>query len=422
MENQHAYPTHRWLVLAVACLAIMSCYMNIVAYAPLISQIALSFKIDTGRAMHLISVTYLVTALTLFFAGLICDRYGVRPALLLGLFASVVPALFVPFISNFGPLMIARIFQGISPAFVMVIVGPITGMWFPRREQGIASGLMMGSLSLGAAVGLAAGPVLWKLTDSWQLAVTLLSLLGWLSLALTLLIWSHAAMPSDARIPHGMDPEASSAFKAAIASPVTWVGTAIFFFAAWGMHSLYALVPAYLSAPLPTGIGLSPVLSGKLSLALTVIGIVGVPAGGFFLDRVLKGNYRIVIAAGFILTAVFSYLILLPFVYNSLFLLILCLVVAGWGIPFTSSSTIAFAVTSYPLSIVGRMLGWMGGLGTFGGAAGVYLGGIVVSETGAFYGAIALISIAAGLGCVLACFLKSAGMKTATVRSEQVVR
>ena len=245
MENQHAYPTHRWLVLAVACLAIMSCYMNIVAYAPLISQIALSFKIDTGRAMHLISVTYLVTALTLFFAGLICDRYGVRPALLLGLFASVVPALFVPFISNFGPLMIARIFQGISPAFVMVIVGPITGMWFPRREQGIASGLMMGSLSLGAAVGLAAGPVLWKLTDSWQLAVTLLSLLGWLSLALTLLIWSHAAMPSDARIPHGMDPEASSAFKAAIASPVTWVGTAIFFFAAWGMHSLYALVPAY---------------------------------------------------------------------------------------------------------------------------------------------------------------------------------
>jgi len=280
-------------------------------------------------------------------------------------------------------------------------------MWFPPKEQGLASGLMMGALSLGAAAGLLLAPVIWEYTGSWQIAVALLSVLGWLAGIAGLFLRRNPPGHSEPRAVHAADSGTSSLFKKAITSPVTWVATGVFFFSAWGMHSLYAIVPAYLSAPTPLGIGLNPVLSGKLSLALTLVGILSVLAGGICLDRVVKGNYRLIIGFGFALTAVFAYLILQPAIYRSHLYLTLCLVLAGWGIPFTSSSTVAFTIRTYPLSIVGRMLGWLGGLGTFGGAAGVYLGGVAVAKTGTFYGAILFISLAAVLGFILSYFLRS---------------
>jgi predicted MFS family arabinose efflux permease len=404
VESQEAYPAHRWFVLTVACLAILTAYMNVVAYAPLISQIAFHLKIETGRAMHLISVTYIVTAVALIFAGFVCDRYGLKLSIRAGLLLSILPTVFVPFIKTFGPLMALRVVQGIAPAFVLVTVGAVTAMWFPRKEQGLASGLMMGSLSLGAAIGLVLGPALWKLTGTWQAAVSLLSTLGWLTLVLSLFIKTRTSVPVAPL--QAMDGDVVSDFNRAIRLPVTWVGVAIFFFSAWGMHSLYALVPTYLSSPSPMGIGLQPVLSGKLSLALTLIGIVAVFAGGVFLDRVVKGNYRIVIAVGFGLTAVSSYLILLPIVYKDLFLLTVCLIVAGWGIPFTSSPVIAFVVGTYPPGIVARMLGLLGGLWTFGGAAGVYVGGVFVANTGSLYGGILFIGIAAVIAFALTRWLR----------------
>lgn len=404
VENQQVYPAHRWFVLAVACLAILTAYMNVVAYAPLISEIAFHLKIETGRAMHLISVTYIVTAVALIFAGFVCDRYGFKLSIQAGLLLSILPTVFVPFIKTFGPLMAMRVVQGIAPAFVLVTVGAVTAMWFPRKEQGLASGLMMGSLSLGAAIGLVLGPAIWKLTGTWQAAVTLLSTLGWLALVLSLFIRTRASVPVAPL--QAMDGDVS-AFNRAIRLPVTWAGVALFFFSAWGLHSLYALVPAYLSSPQPMGIGLQPVLSGKLSLALTLIGIAGVLFGGITLDRIAKGNYRILIAVGFGLTAVSSCLILLPIVYKNLFLLTVCLIVAGWGIPFTSSPAIAFVVGTYPPGIVARMLGLLGGLGTFGGAAGVYVGGLFVANTGSLYGGILFIGIAAVIASALTRWLRS---------------
>jgi predicted MFS family arabinose efflux permease len=416
VEDGKAYPENRWYVLSVACLAIMSCYTNIVAYAPLIGHIARDFKIDIGTAMHLVSTTYIVTAVALFFAGLVCDRYGTRAALVLGLLFSVVPMLFVPFIRSFTALILVRVIQGIAPAFAMVIVGPITGLWFPKRQQGLASGLMMGSLSLGAAVGLVASPIIWKLTGSWQLGVSILSIPGWLGIVLSICIRGKTpditAVP--ATPPEGDSAELSTLFRNALSSRVTWLGAAVFFFSAWGMHSLYALVPAYLSAPSPMGVGLEPVLSGQLSLALTLVGIFAVLAGGVFLDKVAGGNFRLVLAAGFTLSALFSYLILLPSVYGGLFFLTVCLLGAGWGIPFTSPSMIALVIGAYPLSIVARMLGLLGGLATFGGAAGVYLGGLAVAKTGRFHHAILIIALSSLAGLVVTCFLKPKSAHTPT--------
>jgi len=88
-------------------------------------------------------------------------------------------------------------------------------------------------------------------------------------------------------------------------------------------------------------------------------------------------------------------------------LLLVCLMIAGWGIPFMNPSLSAFIVMNYPPSIVGRMVGFCFGFGTFGGALGLYLGGMTIGKLGTFFWAIAMISIAAIVGFILAFFLKS---------------
>ncbi|MCX5832032.1 MAG: MFS transporter [Deltaproteobacteria bacterium] len=408
MEKSGACPRYRWFVLTAASVAIMSCYMNVVAYAPLLGQIAADLNIGMSLAMNLISVTYIVTALALLVSGFFCDKYGTKPALLFGLFLSVVPAMLVPLIGrSFYALLAVRLLQGIAPAFVLVAVGPITSFWFPAKEQGLASGLMMGSLSLGAAVGLLGAPGFAKIMGDWQGAIALLSILGWVGIVLVSLIRREPPVLSAGKglsLPSTV--QESLTVRKALLMPVTWAGALIFFFNAWGFHALYALVPAYLSATPPMGIGLTAVVSGKLSLALTVVGIFAVLAGGVVLDRVFKGNFRIVMAIGFLVTSVFSYLILLPAVFQSPTFLVLSLLLAGWGIPFMGSSTIAFCVSTYPVTMVGRMLGWLGGIGTFGGAVGVFMGNVAIARTGAFNLAIEMISLTALAGFCLSLMLR----------------
>lgn len=407
-EKSSVYPRYRWFVLTAASVAIMSCYMNVVAYAPLLGHIAADLNIDMSLAMNLISVTYIVTALALLVSGYYCDKYGTKPALLFGLFLSVVPAILVPFIGrNFYVLLAVRLLQGIAPAFVLVVMGPITSLWFPTKEQGLASGLMMGSLSVGAAAGLLGAPGLAKIMGNWQVAIALLSILGWIGIVLVSLICRKPPILSGGEgLPLLSTMQEPFTVRKVFLMPVTWVGALIFFFNAWGFHALYALVPAYLSATPPMGIGLTAVVAGKLSLALTVIGIFAVLAGGVVLDRVLKGNYRIVIAIGFLITSVFSYLILLPIVYQSPTFLVLSLLLAGWGIPFMGSSNIAFCVSTYPVTMVGRVLGWLGGIGTFGGAVGVFMGNVAIAQTGAFNLAIQMISLTALAGFCLSLMLR----------------
>jgi nitrate/nitrite transporter NarK len=382
--------------------------MALVAYAPIIGQIASDLKVDAASSMDLMSVTYLSTAVMLLFAGAVCDKLGIKVTLLLGMLLAAVPASSMPlFGHSYSHVFMLRLIQGAAPAFVMVAVGPVTAFWFPKKEHGLAGGIMMGALSVGAALGLVSSPVMLKAAGSWQNAVAFLSLFNWLGMMLTFLISGRVrAKQRGALEPRTEIQEAHLTFRRAVALPITWIAMIMLFFNFWDFHSLYALVPPFLASPRPMGIGLGAVTAGKLSLALTIVGIFAVLAGGLFLDRVVKGNFRIVFAIGFIVAGVSSYLVLLAANQSSISLLVICLMLAGWGIPFMNSAVNAFVVSTYPPSLVGRMIGWLSGIGNVGGAVGVYLGGVAIGMTGSYTPAIGMISIAALGGLLVSYFLR----------------
>jgi MFS family permease len=397
-------------MLLATCVAIMSAYIDMIAFAPILGDIAKNLNVNMGAATNLMMGFVLAVACVLIWGGVVCDKYGVTAALVLGSLCGAVPATLMPLIGqSYLPVFICRLIQGGTVGFIFATIGPIMAIWFPPKEHGLASGLMIGSLSIGAAIGVVASPAVYAAVGSWQTTVLILGLPGWLAIVLALLITRRSPSPE---VLSNLASGAQSAgptlsFSKALALPVTWIGSFTTVFNAWGLYGLYNLVPPYLAAAQPMGVGLGPAMSGKLSLALTVIGIIAMIVGGIFFDKVAKGNSKPAIFIGFAIAAVFTYLLLSPAVYGNLPALVLCLMVAGWGIPFMNPSISAFIAMNYPSGIVGRMVGWWFGFGTFGGAAALYFGGMSISATGSFAIAITMIALSSVLGFIMCCFLKT---------------
>ena len=123
-------------------------------------------------------------------------------------------------------------------------------------------------------------------------------------------------------------------------------------------------------------------------------------------DKVFRGNAKPVLLIGFTLSCVF----------------ILCNPVSGrihkyagsCGLPNTGWSRVnaflypaivVFVSGTYPVQIVGKMLGLWMGLGAFGGAAGLFVGGLAVAKFGNYNLALPRSLWLPWLGLSLRCFL-----------------
>lgn len=410
MQEKSMYSSHRWLILLAGSVTIMALYINMIVFAPILGDVAASLKVDMGMATNLMMGFVLSVALVLSFGGIVCDKFGITAALVLGLLCTSIPAALMPLIGqNYGAVFICRLIQGASVGFVFATIGPILALWFPPREQGVASGILFGAISIGSTIGVIAAPSLLAAFGSWQKMVAVMSIPGWAAILMALLFTRQAPSPEVIKALQAAMSAGSGdiTFGKALALPKTWLITAVIICNSWGLYCLYNLVPPYLAAPSPMGIGLPPVSAGNLALALTSVGIFAPFVGGLFFDKIAKGNPKPAVIMGFLLSGLFTFLILNPSVFSNISILALCLMLAGWGIPFMNASLSATIAVNYPVSIIGRMMGFCFGVGTFGGALGLFLGGKSIALTGSFYTALVLISGAAMAGMILiSCFRK----------------
>jgi MFS family permease len=293
MNNRAVYPSYRWLILLVQVIATISFSIDLIGYAPILEEITKELKVDMGAATHLMMGFVLTSAIALTCAGAVCDKYGITFVLILGLLCASVPATFMPWIGHsYKIVFLSRLIQGASAGFIGTTMGPILALWFPLKERVLASGFMAGALSLGSTIGVAASPVVFLAVASWQKTVAILSIPGWIGILLAFMITKK---PPSSQAISGLTevtkPEGGGiTFRQALSFPITWIGPFIMFFASWNLQCLYNLVPTYLAAETPVGVGFGPIMSGKLSLALTIVGIFATLTGGVFYDKVVKRN------------------------------------------------------------------------------------------------------------------------------------
>ncbi|MFC1835730.1 nitrate/nitrite transporter [Thermodesulfobacteriota bacterium] len=409
MESSYRYTGYRWVVLLVGSVAILSPFLDMIVYAPILGAVAKDLDVSLGHATGLMMGFVLALALVQIWGGIICDKFGIRVAQVSGLLCASLPATLMPLLGeSFGVVFACRLIQGASISFILSTIGAILTDWFPPEEEGLAGGILFGAVGLGSTIGVVASPALFAATGSWQVTVAILSAPGWLGIVLSLLFSGRKPVTVIAPISGPSTGQAEElTFRKALALPMTWVGVLVVGANSCGLFGLYNLTPPYLSAETPIGVGLDTMTAGKLSIAVTAVGILAPLVGGIFLDKVVKGNCRIAMVIGFALTGIFTFFVLLPGVYGSFGLLVACLMLAGWGIPFMNPSISAFIATNYPPKIVGRMIGLWFGFGALCGALALHFGGWSIHHHGTFYWALGMISITSIVGLFMSLLLRS---------------
>jgi MFS family permease len=404
MNESIQYPRLRWLVLITVVIGYIALSVNMIAFAPLLPEIAKDLKIDIATATNLMTASAFYASVALIVGGFLCDRLGIMFVVILSLLGMGLSSVLIPWIgTSYKAVLWIRIFQGAAGGILFCVMSPICAIWFPERQRGLASGLMGGAVSVGSAIGVLAAPALFLALKSWQQMAAWLSVVSWIGLVLALVIVFSPKPQLPSQVEAGGAPE-KTAFKRALTSPITWIGIFVTFFIAWCLQTIYNLTPSYLAADKPIGVGFGPMMSGKLMMAVMIAGIVGPVIAGLLQDKVFRGNPKPVMFIGFILCA-FIYTVIFSFVYSNLFLLVVALILAGAGIQFVYPAIVVYVSAAYPIHTVGKMLGLWMGLGMFGGAAGLFAGGFVLARFGNYNVSIMLIALAAVIGFVLALFL-----------------
>jgi MFS family permease len=403
MDKAIVYPPFRWLVLASACLAYIG-LCTMMGLPPVLPDVAKSLGITMAAANDLLFAPILLASLSLIFVSGFADRYGIMPSLLLALLFNIIPSMLMPLIGKtYMIVLILRAAVGVSAGFGFCVMSSVIGTWFPLKEKGLAAGIMGTSVSVGM-LGVVVAPFIAQSTGGWQQMVAWLTVPAWIGLLVTLIGWARQPKPPVQM--HGGEQADSSAFKKALASPVTWIGVLVTFFAAWVMQCLFNVTPVYLAAENPIGLGFGSAQAGALMLPLTIAALIAPIVAGLLQDKVFHGNSKPVMLLGFVLTTIFVYCMLVPAVYTNKPLLVTSLVLAGAGFQLTYTLVAVYISRFYPLSIAGKMTGLWMGLGMFGGVVGVGLARPLLAHTGSYYTAMLMTALAGAAGIILTSFLK----------------
>ncbi len=136
--------------------------VGLLAVLPLLPFYALKFGAN-GLVIGLLVSSFAIAQLIAApFWGRVSDRYGRRPALLIGLGASTIAYVVFGFADSIWLLFISRLVQGAGGGTVSVIQAYVADATQPRDRA-----KALGWLSAATNLGVTIGPVIGSLTHSW---------------------------------------------------------------------------------------------------------------------------------------------------------------------------------------------------------------------------------------------------------------
>ena len=243
---------------------------------PLLVDLSTELDVSLGQAGLLAAAMAFSWALAAPFAGLLSDRFGRRPMIVLalcGLGAVTIGAGLAP---NYGSLLVTRVFAGVFGGFGPAAVLAAAGDLFPPSKRGMAMGWTNLGFSMAAiigvpAIGVVGGMFGWR----WAFAAT-----GVLLMALAVLI--------QLTFPVGRVQPSEGGILATYRAVVGVPALASVLIANLFERALFNLSVLYLPSFLMLSYGLDAVAVAPILVLVAIGNIVGTIGGGWLGDRLPK--------------------------------------------------------------------------------------------------------------------------------------
>lgn len=317
-EQKRGQPASIALRTFAACLVALAMAVHYTDYGPLIPAMLSDLRITASQAGLMSTLLFLGLAVAYLPGGMLVDRYGQRPVLLVVLLLMVLGGVLLPLWPNIFWLLACRALIGLGAGVAFIAgAGVVAGV---GRHAALAQGLYGGSVQIGSGLGLLVTPAIANLAG-WQGALFFWGLASVPALLAWFFIKDDRRTQRECAVTIGVGLRSPAVWSLGLAHMGTFgVGNAI---AAW---IIVYLVRQYdLSLSLAATFGALGLISGALLR----------PLGGFLLGRKVLDSVT-VLRMGTILTCLGVAALAVPVRQPVLVIVGMVFIAFGSTVPYTS--------------------------------------------------------------------------------------
>jgi predicted MFS family arabinose efflux permease len=312
---------NRWIALTIIFVSFLQFTLNWFSIVPTFGPLIGTMHLALPQLGLIISAFIAGYGLAHIPGGLLAEAYGMRFALLLGIFVEAAGAVISGASPDYSVLLLGRFIAGIGGSIYIGSAIGLTTAWFRERELVTATGMITGvAFTVGAVIGLFGWtPVVAQL--GWRDALFAGAAVSLATFVMMLAVFpTPPAATAEGVRGHHLD---TAALKRVFGNGNLWL-LGISFVGTYGAYFTAAqLLPDYAEKSL--GVGASA--ASALGVILLVAGIPGSFIGGWLSDRVF-GVLPTFFGACLVVSVA---LVLLPFAGPGL-LEILAVIIGGVGI------------------------------------------------------------------------------------------
>jgi len=164
-NNVSKFSGYKWIVLSVFILVALISQLLWLTFAPISSEMEKLYGV-TAFDISLLSLVWpLIFVITAIPVGIFIDKKGFKISVAVGAVFLAVFSIIRIFSAipeyNFLILLISQSGAAISQPFIFGSITKLSASWFPKSEQGLATGLGTIGLFLGMMVALAITPIIF---------------------------------------------------------------------------------------------------------------------------------------------------------------------------------------------------------------------------------------------------------------------
>ncbi len=306
------------LRIFAVCLTSALVAVNYTNYGPLIPALRSELHISNGQVGLFSTLLFLGLAITYIPGGILADRYGSRPVLLVSSILFVLGELLLPLFPNLTWMLICRAILGFGSGAAFVAGARMAASL--ERHSALGQGLYGGSVQVGSGTGLLITPLLlaWF---GWRGAFLVWGLLGISSI----IVWLFVHDAQELHQATGVD------VGAGLRSPTIWsLGLSHM-----GTFGLGNAIAAWIAIYLVHQYGLTLGLAATLGSVALLTGVFFRPLGGILIGRGIIGAIPL-LRIGTLFGFLGVLLLAIPLSFTPFVIAGMGLIAIGATIPYTS--------------------------------------------------------------------------------------